>query len=237
MPIKVIEGNLFTSTCQTLVNTINCVGVMGAGIALECRLRYPAMFEAYSKLCYEKRFRPGMLWLYKGGEEDRDVDSKWVLNFPTKVHWKFPSRMEWVELGLDKFLAMYKAKGISSVAFPVLGGQNGGLNPDKVISLMREKLAVCEIPVEIYQYRADAPDDLFERFKDLLLSKSDEELAKISCLRIDYVKRIRGAMESSDICQLNQLAHCDGIGVKTVEKAFALMRKNEPVQLELALRV
>ena len=235
MPIKVIEGNLFTSTCQTLVNTINCVGVMGAGIALECRLRYPAMFEAYSRLCDEKRFRPGMLWLYKGGEDDRDVDNKWMLNFPTKVHWKFPSKIEWVESGLDKFLAMYKAKGISSVAFPVLGGLNGGLNPDEVITLMCDKLAVCEIPVEIYQYRADAPDDLFERFKNLFLSESDEEIAKTSCLRIDYVRRIRDAIESSDICQLNQLAHCDGIGVKTVEKAFALMRQKDPMQLELSL--
>ena len=235
MSIKVIEGNLFASASQTLVNTINCAGVMGAGIALECRLRYPAMFETYTRFCKEQRFRPGVLWLYKGGGDSRDIDDKWVLNFPTKVHWRFPSRIEWVSMGLDKFIAMYKEKGITSVAFPVLGGLNGGLNPEEVISLMQDKLSACDIPVEIYQYRADAPDDIFERFKSLFLSKAENSIAKSSGLRIDFVKKIREIISNSDICQLNQLAKFDGIGVKTMEKAFGLIRRSETTQLELSL--
>ena len=232
MAIKIIEGNLFTTQCQTIVNTINCVGVMGAGIALECRLRYPAMFETYSKLCAEKRFRPGVLWLYKGGLDDRDIDNKWVLNFPTKVHWKFPSKIEWVEAGLEKFLATYKAKGISSVAFPVLGGLNGGLDPEEVVSLMCSKLANSEIPLEIYHYKADAADDLFERFKYLLKSKTAEKIAELSGLRIDYVRRINAAIDNSTICQLNQLVGVNGIGAKTLEKVFSLLRPGNVTQLE-----
>ena len=235
MPIKVINGNLFASTCQTLVNTINCVGAMGAGIALECRLRYPAMFEKYVQLCTEKRFAPGLLWLYKGGADEKDINNKWILNFPTKIHWKYPSRIEWGEAGLEKFLAIYKEKGITSIAFPVLGGLNGGLDPEKVISVMCSKLAVCEIPVEIYQYRADAPDDLFDRFKDLIKSKSESEIIKLSGLRINYVQRIVEILKNPEICQLNQLARFDGIGAKTLEKAFGIMRQQNSQQMELQL--
>ena len=81
MSIKIISGNIFTSKCQTIVNTINCVGVMGAGIALECRLRYPEMYKKYVELCENREISIGILWLYKS--EDR-----WILNFPTKKHWK-----------------------------------------------------------------------------------------------------------------------------------------------------
>lgn len=77
MPAKIITGNIFTTNCQTIVNTINCVGVMGAGIALECRLRYPDMHEKYIKLCMDNHIDIGLLWIYKSSD-------KWVLNFPTK---------------------------------------------------------------------------------------------------------------------------------------------------------
>ena len=235
MAIKVIKGNLFTSTNQTLVNTINCVGVMGAGIALECRLRYPDMFKKYEKLCKESQLSPGKLWLYKGGSSETDINDKWVLNFPTKIHWRFPSKVEWVIAGLDKFLSVYKEKGITSIAFPVLGGLNGGLDPDKVVSVMEEKLAMCEIPVEIYHYDAEAPDDLFDKFRKMLNESDPETVASESRLRIDLVRRVYSAVENNDIRQLNQLARVDGIGIKTLEKVFDLMRNPKITQLELSL--
>ncbi len=79
MGIKIINGNIFTSKCQTIVNTVNCVGVMGAGMALECRLRYPEMHEKYILLCKDKLIDIGLLWIYKSPE-------KWILNFPTKMN-------------------------------------------------------------------------------------------------------------------------------------------------------
>ena len=85
--IKEIKGNIFNSKCQALVNTVNCVGVMGKGIALECKLRFPGMFEKYKEFCDTKKIRPGILQLWKNSKP-------WVLNFPTKMHWKDPSKIE-----------------------------------------------------------------------------------------------------------------------------------------------
>ncbi len=94
MSIKIISGNIFTSQCQVIVNTVNCVGVMGAGIALECRLRYPEMYDKYIQYCLESKINIGNLWIYK-------TESRWILNFPTKKHWKNPSKIEYLHAGLD----------------------------------------------------------------------------------------------------------------------------------------
>ena len=119
--IKTYKGNLFSSSCQTIVNTVNCVGIMGAGIALEYRLRYPKMYKKYVEYCKTGLIKIGSLWLYKHSDE------KWVLNFPTKTHWKYPSKTEYLLMGLDKFIDSYEQKGITSVAFPILGSEKGGL--------------------------------------------------------------------------------------------------------------
>ena len=235
MSIRIINGNIFSSTCQTLVNTVNCVGVMGAGIALECRLRYPSMFNKYKELCDSKAFKPGMLWLYKGTIANHDINEKWVLNFPTKIHWRYPSQIEWITLGLDKFLSVYRDKGITSIAFPVLGGLNGGLDPERVISIMQTKLSSCEIPIEIYKYKPDAPDDLYDRFKILCKSMSLNEAAKATGIRKGIISKVQEALARPDLCQLNQIAHVDGIGVKTIESIFRFSRTHILVQGELAL--
>ena len=101
--IKKIKGNIFNTSCQTLVNTVNCIGVMGKGIALECKLRFPPMFEKYKEYCEKKLIKPGSLQLWK---ESRP----WILNFPTKLHWKDPSKIEYLEKGLEKFQKEYSNK-------------------------------------------------------------------------------------------------------------------------------
>ena len=233
MSVEVKTGNIFTSQCQTLVNTVNCVGVMGAGIALECRLRYPAMFKKYEKLCEAHRFSPGLLWLYKGGSDESDINDKWVLNFPTKVHWKYPSKIEWVCAGLDKFVSIYREKQIVSIAFPVLGGLNGGLDPEEVISVMQSKLSVCDIPIEIYQYSSGASDDLYDEFKKKFLKMSPDDISNLIKMQKQYIRRVVVALENPDIHQLNQLAKVEGVGGRTLEKAFQLMRVHHKIQGEL----
>ena len=162
MAIKFIKGNIFNSKAQTIVNTVNCVGVMGKGIALVFKLRYPKMFDLYKDHCKSKLIGIGKLWLYKGEE-----NAPWVLNFPTKFHWKYPSKIEYLEKGLEKFCSSYKDQGITSIAFPLLGSHNGGLNPEIVKELMFKYLSKCDIPIEIYKYDPEAPDDLFEDFKSM----------------------------------------------------------------------
>lgn len=97
--IKIVRGNIFNTKAQTVVNTVNCVGVMGKGIALVYKLRYPQMFDIYHDYCKRHLISIGKLWLYKG-----DGTDPWVLNFPTKFHWKYPSKIEYIEQGLKNLL-------------------------------------------------------------------------------------------------------------------------------------
>lgn len=147
--VKIERGKtIFDSNAQTLVNTVNCVGVMGKGLALEFKNRYPVMFDKYKSFCDKGVFKPGVLWIYKAD------DGKWVLNFPTKVDWKNPSELEYIEVGLKKFVEIWKEKGITSIAFPLLGCKNGGLDPDVVIPVMKKYLDTCEgLDVTIYDDR------------------------------------------------------------------------------------
>ena len=216
--VLVRKGNIFSSRCQTIVNTVNCVGIMGAGIALECRLRYPLMFEKYAQLCADAKLDIGQLWIYRAPE-------RWVLNFPTKKHWRYPSRVEYLHLGLQKFLDTYQARGIASVAFPLLGAQNGGLQADESLALMLHYLSQCSIPVEIYEYDPASADDLFDDFKAAFLQWSDAAIAQQSGLRLDAVRRIRGALQNPRLCQLGQLAQVQGIGDKSLEKSFAFIAR------------
>ena len=215
--LRIISGNIFTSNCQTIVNTVNCVGIMGAGIALECRLRYPAMYQQYADLCKEKKIDIGTLWIYKATE-------RWILNFPTKQHWKYPTKEEYLHAGLRKFMGTYETRGVESIAFPVLGAQNGGLDAARSIEIMECYLRDCPIRVEIYQYDPMAKDDLFDKFKERMLTLDLEDLKIATGLRSDYVERIRDALQNPNMRQLNQLAKVNGIGDKTLEKAFAFVR-------------
>lgn len=231
--VTVITGNIFNSSCQTIVNTVNCVGIMGAGIALECRLRYPDMYAQYVKLCSEGALNVGKLWLYKGSD-------RWILNFPTKKHWKFPSKEIYLRQGLEKFVQSYSEKQIQSVAFPLLGAQHGGLDPEQSLGLMQHYLAKCAIPIEIYKYDPAALDDVYDSFKAMLRSKSTDELKKATGLRSNYIGLLKEAVELPNIHQLNQLGAVKGIGDKTLEAAFAYMHTykslvSAPGQQEFAL--
>lgn len=141
------KGDLFESKMKTIVNPVNCVGVMGKGIALTYKKKYPDMFKKYKVFCKNKQISPGMLYLYK---DPFSLIS--ILNFPTKNHWRDPSTLEYIELGLIKFKETYKSKNITSIAFPQLGCDNGGLTWNEVGPLMERYLSDIDIPVEIWIY-------------------------------------------------------------------------------------
>jgi len=217
MSIKIIQGNLFNSNCQTLVNTVNCVGVMGTGIALEFRLRYPEMYTRYVEICKQNLMDIGKLWLYKS-------DQRWVLNFPTKRHWKKPSKLEFLELGLQKFVDTYKEKEISSIAFPLLGTQNGGIPQNQSLEIMKKYLEECELPIEIYIYNPNVIDDTFTLLRNNFFSLSEQEILEITGLSKSYIKRVRQVMENESICNLSQFLSIEGIGITTVEKTLLLIK-------------
>lgn len=140
--------SILESTAQTVVNTVNCVGVMGKGIAADFKRRYPEMFKLYKAICDDQMLEPGKLWLWRGPE-------RWVLNFPTKQHWRQPSRLEWIDQGLKKFVAEYEKRGIVEISFPRLGCGNGGLDWDEVRLIMEAHLSRLAIPVYIHDYEVD----------------------------------------------------------------------------------
>lgn len=141
--IKYIEGDIFDSPAQVIVNTVNTVGVMGKGIAKEYKDRYPEMFRLYQQACKSQRLTIGKLMLWYG--EDR-----WILNFPTKEHWRGKSKIEYIEKGLQEFCDKYADYNIVSIAFPKLGCGNGGLDWKSVKPLMEKYL--CSLPLDIYIY-------------------------------------------------------------------------------------
>lgn len=215
MSFTILHGNIFTSRCQTIVNTVNCVGVMGAGIALECRLRYPTMHERYVSICEQGLLQPGKLWLHRSPE-------RWVLNFPTKQHWKHPSKLIYLRDGLEKFVNTYREKGIQSIAFPLLGADRGGIEPEVSLAVMQEYLGsdLEEVDIEVYRYNPNAQDDLFEKFKADLGSMSPAEITAETGIRARQRDALLEALDSPDICQLNQLVRAPGVGLATLEKAF-----------------
>lgn len=149
--ITVKTGDLFESSAQTLVNTVNCVGVMGKGIALEFKKKYPVMFKDYVARCNEGLVQLGYPYIFPSL-----IDVS-IVNFPTKKHWRSSSHLPDIEQGLDHFVARYEKWNIKSVAFPALGCGNGGLLWNDVGPLMYGKLHVLSIPVEIIAPRG-TPD-------------------------------------------------------------------------------
>jgi O-acetyl-ADP-ribose deacetylase (regulator of RNase III) len=146
--LKFHRTSLMKSGSQTVVNTVNTVGVMGKGLAAAFKERYPPMFLEYKKICSSNELQPGSSWLWKGNEQ-------WVLNFATKKHWRNPSKLEYVSEGLDEFRAKYEQYGIREIAFPRLGCGNGGLDWDVVKPLMVDKLR--DLPISIFIHDFEKP--------------------------------------------------------------------------------
>lgn len=145
--IVYIKDDLFESPAKVLVNTVNIVGVMGKGIALTFKKIYPAMFKQYQKFCENRKFQIGSLWLYK-------TPHKWILNFPTKKHWQQPSKPEYIEAGLRKFISTYSSMGITSIAFPQLGCGNGELDWETIVQPLMNKY-LSQLPIDIFIYTYD----------------------------------------------------------------------------------
>lgn len=146
--IKYINGDIFDSPAQVIVNTVNTVGVMGKGLALAFKQRYPEMFDRYKTVCEKNLLTVGKLMLFYEADH-------WILLFPTKTDWRKPSQLSYIESGLRKFVQTYAEKNISSIAFPCLGCGNGGLDWNEVKPMMESYLN--DLPIDVYVYLSGAP--------------------------------------------------------------------------------
>lgn len=142
--MKVLIGDLFESNAQTLVNTVNCVGVMGRGVALQFKEHFPDMYENYVRRCELKEVRLGQPYLY------RRATVPWILNFPTKDHWKSVSKLSDIVHGLEYLARHYKEWGITSLAVPPLGCGQGQLEWRIVGPTLYRRLRDLSIPVDLY---------------------------------------------------------------------------------------
>jgi len=152
MTVTVRAGDLFRSDAQTLVNTVNTVGVMGKGIALEFKKRFPEMYVDYVQRCQANQVRAGEPYLY------RRHTPPWIINFPTKEHWRSVARLSDIVLGLEYLEAHCKEWEITSLAVPALGCGLGQLEWRVVGPTLYRHLSTLEIPVELFA-PSEAPDE------------------------------------------------------------------------------
>lgn len=139
--IRFTQGDILDCQAEALVNTVNCVGVMGRGIALQFKQAYPANFKAYAAACQHGEVQPGRMFVYETGALSRP---RYIINFPTKRHWRGKSRIEDIRDGLDALVLELRARRVTSVAIPPLGSGLGGLDWGDVRPLIEQALA--ELP-------------------------------------------------------------------------------------------
>lgn len=165
--IKTSRAELIESNAHALVNTVNTVGVMGKGVALKFKEKFPENYEKYRSACKRNQIKIGKMFFVKVEQAQRDFlahpvepntttrNPKWIINFPTKEHWRSPSRIEWIETGLlDLKRGIKERKEIRSVAIPQLGCGNGGLDWKKVEPLICDAfkdLVEVDVTIHIYQ--------------------------------------------------------------------------------------
>lgn len=143
--ITYLKGDIFSSKLQALTCPVNCMGVMGKGLALEFKKTFPGLLGAYAEACRTEQLKIGRPWLWKVN------DVRQVLCFPTKDHWKKPSTLEYIELGLMWMARLHSQGELHSVALPALGCGLGGLAWTEVKPLIDKHLGDLDLIVEVYE--------------------------------------------------------------------------------------
>ena len=140
------DKDIFDSDCEVITNPVNCVGVMGGGLALAFKNKFPKMYLKYKEMCDNNEIRPGKVYLVEGDERHK------ILLFPTKDHYKYLSRYRYITGGLRSLVRQYKDWGIRSVALPALGCGLGGLDWEDVNSAIEYDLKdiIHDISIEVY---------------------------------------------------------------------------------------
>jgi O-acetyl-ADP-ribose deacetylase (regulator of RNase III) len=154
--IELRTGDILKADADAIVNTVNCVGIMGRGIALQFKNAYPANFKAYKAACDAEQVQPGRMFVFETGK----FTPRFIINFPTKRHWKGKSRIEDIEAGLIALAEEIKSRGIKSVAIPPLGAGLGGLDWDDVLPRIKSALQdISDLDVIIFEPKG--PPDAF----------------------------------------------------------------------------
>lgn len=207
--ITYTTGDLFEAQTEAIVNTVNTVGIMGKGIALQFKQRFPDNYFIYKKACDQNLLKIGDLLI----TENNSLFFKYIINFPTKEHWRNPSKYEYVEKGLDALIEEIRKRNIKSVALPPLGAGNGKLDWEKVKEILNEKLIVLpEVDFIIFepQARFEARDNI---------KKAADNLTPIRAMLLDSFEHYNRIEDSLNLLVAQKLA-------------YFLQRIGEPLRLE-----
>jgi O-acetyl-ADP-ribose deacetylase (regulator of RNase III) len=151
--IEYTKGDLLTADVEALVNTVNCVGIMGRGVALQFKERFPANFKAYEAACHREEVQPGRMFVFETGTL---TNPKFIINFPTKRHWRGKSRIEDITSGLRALSEEIRSRKIKSIAIPPLGSGLGGLDWSEVKPLIKAELhGFNDLHVLVYEPNGD----------------------------------------------------------------------------------
>ena len=224
--IYITDETVFNVNADCIVNTVNCVGVMGKGLALEFALRYPKLNDLYIEQCEKRLVKTGNVYFY-------EINGDKIINFPTKYNFKFPSRYEWIESGLIDFISKYKSLNIKSIAFPLLGCTNGELDKNIVLSMMMKYLDLEDLTVYICKSTKlnGKEKEMVENFKNTSISKLTN-IAKLNKLQVEIIKD-----NQDKIDRFYKILDLEKIGKTSYSKLFNYFynykEKKEDIQLSL----
>ena len=149
------RGNILTADAEALVNTVNCVGVMGKGIALQFKKAFPENFKAYAAACRREEVKPGRMFVFETGQL---FNPRYIINFPTKRHWRGKSRYEDIAAGLQALVREVQDRKIRSIAIPPLGSGLGGLQWGRVKAMIEAAFEeISDVQIRLYEPKG-SPD-------------------------------------------------------------------------------
>lgn len=211
---------------KTIANTVNTMGVMGAGLALEFRLRYPEYFDDYHKRCASDLPGAGDVWLYRGSRGTPDIVSLFV-----KEDWKKPSKPEWIRKTLERLSEIILSEGIERIALPLAGAGKGGVNPKISLSITEEVLR--DVPSEVYICLDKLPSETEKRMLSRLCSLDISALQKLGLTRAVSSRVIEALTK---VTRFREILSYPGVGIKSYETLFlALLVHSESSSSQLYL--
>ena len=218
--IRFGKGNLLTQDVEALVNPVNCVGVLGKGLALQFKRAFPEMVEPYERACSAGEVVPGVVHVVDRGAGQRP---RWILNVPTKRHWRNPSRLDDVAIGVRALVEKIRELRIRSVAVPPLGCGNGGLNWAEVRAILLAELGDVEAEVILFAPAgAPAPEDMPNRSVAPELTVERAELLVLLSAFLDAAAPFRVAEHADTLAriEIQKLAYVAQVFAGTAEHRF-----------------
>ncbi len=210
--IEFTRGNLLEAKVDALVNTVNTVGVMGKGVALMFKEAFPGNFKDYEAACKKKAVKVGKMFVTK-----RLISPRWIINFPTKEHWRGDSKLEWIESGLEDLKRVITENGIKSIAIPPLGSGNGGLRWEDVRPKIEAALSsLNDVTVLVYE-----PTD---QYQNVAKRSGVEQLTPARALAAELIRRYWILGIECTLLEVQKLAYF-------LERSIEILKIKNPLDL------